>query len=577
MIEGFSLDDGAPPEGYKLRGRQGEWIETIEADLKRFSRLLAVAPGGVGKTTVMAELAKRMWQNHGIRTLVLENRDRLTEQTANRIRDETGLDVDVEKGSQRASPYTPIVVMCVQSGSKIGRLTSFPPGHFGLVIADECHLALSPSWLRIIYYFHFGADSLIEGWVRPSDNAYKPLCSIIGFTASPNLGEKRSLGELFQHTSVNYSFLEAIEEGWLVGMKEVNVPVKIDTRKFRVKRTSEGNAFNTQDQNAAIIPIIGELAAQLVKFASDKKTMAFVPSIEIARLMAEAVNALGLRAIFVSGECIDKNEKTDEFVAHGPGIVLINACLYNYGVDFPFVTCVAIFGAIISKVKYIQSLYRGTRVLPGVLLEGMTQEERLAAIAASPKRHLLVISPFFISDRIDICEPFDMFAERDESSKKAKRAPADMTDPAKIRDYIGALEKAADPHRNKQARMIDPVTFSLSIGASKIAVYTPSDGADFPASKDELDAILSFGVRTFDEKTGQPTVKTSSEAQRLIATLRERERLGLASPKTIIQLTLHLGWPEEKASMMKQSQAGVLAARRVRYKAPEVIDVPEPY
>lgn len=562
--------DDAPAPTFKLRGRQQEWVDAVESDLQRYSRVLVVAPGGVGKSSVMGVLAKRAWQFYGIRTLVLENRDRLTEQTATRIRDETGLVVDVEKGDQHASPHAHIVVMCVQSGSKVSRLTGFSDSHFGIVIADECHLALSPSWLRIIRYFHYGADSLTDGWKLPADGAYTPKAKVIGFTASPNLGDRRSLGELFQHTSVNYSYLSAIEEGWLVGMKEVNVPVKIDTRSFRRTKNAEGAAFNSEDQNAAILPIIKELAAQIPKYAPNKKGIAFVPSVKIASALAEALVALGVNAVFVSGECIDKNEKTDTFAAAGPGAWLINACLYNYGVDFPDVSCVAIFGAIISKVKYIQSLYRGTRVLPGILREGMTQAERLRAIASSSKTHLLVISPFFISDRIDICEPFDMFADRDESSKKAKKAPADLTDPAKIRDYIGALEKAADPHRNRQARTIDPVTFSLSLGQHRIDAMAPQSSSDeSPASRVELDALLAFGIDTTQ-------VRNSGQAQRLISTLRERERLGLASPKAIVQLKLHLGWPDELASKMKGKQAGIIIAKRVRYKAPETVAADDP-
>lgn len=565
--EDFELGDAPGRDCGHLRGRQQEWCEKVILDLFTYTRLLVVAPGGVGKTTVMGWLAKWLWETHGLRTLVLENRDRLTEQTATRIRDETGLVVDVEKGDQRASPHAHIVVMCVQSGSKVSRLLGFADDHFGLCIPDECHLALSPSWLRIIRYFHYGAESLAEDWKPPADGAYAPKAKVIGFTASPNLGDRRSLGELFHRVSVNYSYLEAIEEGWLVGIREVNVPVKIDTRKFRRTKTAEGAAFKIEDQNAAILPIIKELAAQIPLYAAGKKGIAFVPSVEIARAMTEALLAIGVNATFVSGECFDKNDKTDAFAAAGSGAWLINCCLYNYGVDFPDVDCVAIFGAIISKVKYIQSLYRGTRVLPGILREGMTQAQRLAAIADSAKRHLLVISPFFISDRIDICEPFDMFDDRNESSKKAKKAPRDLTDPAKIRDYIGALEKAADPHRNRQARTIDPVLFSLSIGQDRIDAMATQETA--PANREELDALLAFGIDTTQ-------VKNSGQAQRLIGTLRERDRLGLASPVAVTQLRLRLGWPEDVASKIRSKQAGMLIAKGVRYKAPESMSEDDP-
>jgi superfamily II DNA or RNA helicase len=555
----------------KLRGRQPDCVSSVETDLKTYSRLLVVAPGGWGKSSVMAVIAHRA-RTQGVKTVVLENRDRLTEQTANRIRSETGLVVDVEKGDQRASPFADVVVMCIQSGSKIARLTSFADNHFGICIADECHLALSPSWLRIIYYFHYGVESLAPEWVKPADGTYTPKAKVIGFTASPNLGDKRSLKELFHRTSFNYSFMDAIDEGWLVGIVEKNVPVKVDCRKFRRTKTAEGAAFNIEDQNAAMLPIIRELAAQIPVYAPNRKGIAFVPSLDIARALTEALVSMGINAVFVSGECIDKNDKTDAFAAAGPGAWLVNACLYNYGVDFPDLTCVAIFGAIISKVKYIQSIYRGTRVLPGVLKDGMTMEERLAAIAASAKDHLLVISPFYVSERIDICEPFDLFGERGEESKKVKRLTGDLTDTKKIRDYIAALEKAADPHQNKQPRTFNPVRMAIALNDEALANYKPQCAADeAPPSREELDTLLAYRMSSVD-------IKTSGEAQAWIKKLMTRDQLGLARPAVVEQLTLRLGWPRELAEKMKAGQAGVLVGRRVRYRTPKQVHEwgPEP-
>lgn len=555
--EDFDLDE--PPK-FALRGRQPEWLAQIHADLKVRSRLLVVAPGGVGKTGVMGALAKDLWPQ-GIRTLVLENRDRLTEQTAQRIRDETGVDVDVEKGDQRASPHAPIVVGCVQSLSKVNRLTGFSDGHFGMVIPDECHVtAMSPSGQRIINYFHYGASSLVEGWAKPKDGEYRPKCSVVGFTASPNLSGGRSLSEVFQQAApdrgacVNYSFLDAIEEGWLVGLKEVNVPLKIDTRRFRVKRTSEGAAFNVADQNLAYTPeVIQKLAHHYLEYASNRKGIIFVPSVEIARQMATAIDHLGLRSWFVSGECIDKNEKTDAFSVHGRGSVLVNCALYNYGVDFPDVDCIAPFGAMISKVKYIQSIYRGTRVFPGILHDGMTQEERLAAIAASDKTHTLVLSPHFISDRIDICEPFDLFGDRREVRKKIKGSP-DMTKPGEVRDYLAALEKTLNKHGSKQPRTINPVSFALSVGDGALAHYVPETAAEAkPPTSGELDFLLAAGLDS-------SAIKSSGEAQRQIARLMERDRLGLATPEQLNFLII-LGMKKEDAMMMRRGVAGAVIGK----------------
>lgn len=553
--EDFAFED-AP--GFRLRGRQPEWVEAIEHDFLTHNRLLVVAPGGVGKTGVIGAMAKRFWER-GQRTLITENREHLTEQTAQRVRDETGLEVDVEMASQRASPFAPVVVASVQSLGRLNRLTSFADNHFGLVVPDECHLCLAEQPMRILNYFHYGAESLAEGWVKPA-GLYVPKSKVAGFTASPDIGERRSLGEFFERTSVNYSYLSAIEEGWLVGIREMNLPIRIDTRKFRRRMTTEGADFNIGDQSAALIPIIKELAEQIVTHAKSRKTICFLPSVECSRLMADALNGMGMRAIFVSGECLDKSDKIDEYNAAGAGTVLVNCAMVVYGVDFPDTDCIAVFSAVISRANYVQKIYRGTRVLPGLVSDDMTVEQRLAVIAASKKPHLLVLSPFFISDRIDICEAFNLFGERPEGSGR-KGASPDLTKPAEIRDFIKALERAADKHAHKQARTIDPVRFGLSLGDASLANYTPETQADAaPAAKAELDFLLEKGLDTTQ-------VRNSGHAQKLIARFMERERLGLATPKMLMQLLL-LGFPEDNAVLIKKGLAGVIVGKRIRYKKP---------
>lgn len=558
-METMEVDWGSP--AFKLRGRQESWCNKVEADEKAgFSRNLFIAPGGIGKSSCMGHLAKKKWHAGAVRTLITENREHLVEQTAERLREETGLEVDIEMAEQRASPHAAIVVGSAPTIGRLNRLTSFPPDHFGNVVPDECHLSLAPQSQRILNYFHYGADSLAEDWKRPKDGEYKPLSTVCGYTASPNLGANRSLGEWYHRVSVNYSYLEAIEEGWLVGLREINIPVAIDTRKFRTRRTAEGNDFSVADQAAAIIPIINELAKQIVRHAHDKKTICFLPSVECARLMAETLNAMGMRAIFASGECLDKGEKTRAYNAAGPGTVFCNCALVTYGIDFVDTDCIAPFCAMISKCRYVQSLFRGTRVLRGVLRDGMDVAQRLAAIAASSKKYTTVLSPFFISDRIDICEPFDLFSDAPHPKKKRSENVRDFSTPEKCRDWVKSLHDAANPHKTRQPRTIDPVLYSLSV--SKGRVFTPADGSNSgPATREELDLLLEFGLDT-------TKVASSDQAQRLIATLRERDRLGLASPKAMTQLTLRLGWPEEKASMMKQTQAGVIISRAIRYRAP---------
>lgn len=559
------LDEGAPlapriqPRSYQL-----EWIAaTRKEQANGFSRLLLDAVGGSGKTTYAGALALEEWNLRQGRTLILETRQQLVMQTAKRFRDETGLEVDVEMGEHRASPYAAVVVASVASIGRVDRLTSFSDQHFAIVFADEAHESTANLFLRVLRYFHYSAASLQPEWQPPKDGEYTPHALIVGITATPDNHGKRNLGNFYQKFVARYSYLQAIEDGWLVGIKEVNIPVKIDTRKFRRKTTGHGTDFSADDESDAIIPIIEELAEQIVAHALHRKTMCFLPSAECAELMAGALNRRGLKSLYVLGDCLDRDAKTDEFQAHGPGICLCLCAMYVQGTDFHDVDTVAWMRATLSPSFYKQGVYRCSRVLAGLVNDEMGAEGRRAAIAASRKPWSLLISPFFISDKIDIMSAVDLFVDSD-LKDKIKKKPVQFTDAEKIRDFIAALENAADKHKNRQPRTIDPVRFSLSIGADKLAAYVPQTALDsMPPSKAELDVLLAAGVRTYDAVTGQPTIKSSGQAQALINTLRERERLRLATPRQIEQLTLMLKMPESTASMMRRDQAGAIIGRKL--------------
>lgn len=542
---------------FKLRAYQQKWkSNTVSLRTKGYSRLLLDAVGGSGKTTYAGSLALDAWTERQGRTLILENRKQLVTQTAKRFADETGLEVDVEMGSRRASPHAPLVVASVASLGLMNRLMGFSDTHFEYVFADEAHNSTANLFLRIMRYFHYGAESLSEGWKPPADGTYQPKACVIGITATPDTHGKRNLGNFYQCFADRYSYLQAIDDGWLVGIQEHNIPVRIDTRSFRKKATDHGTDFSEADESAAIIPVIEELADQIVLLASARKTMCYLPSKECVQMMAAALNRKGLKALYVLGDCLDRDEKTEEFYDHGPGIVLCLCAMYVEGTDFPTVDTIAWFRPTLSPHFYKQGIYRCSRALPGLVNDEMGAEGRKAAIAASSKPWSMVISPFFVSDKIDIMSVVDLFTDSESRSAKVSK-PKDFTDAATLRDYIAALEKAADKHRNKQARTINPVSFALSVGDKALAHYVPATVADeSQPSRELLDLLLGHGIDT-------TAVKNRGEAEKLLDRLRERQRLGLASPKQLMFLK-QLGIPEDRAVLMKAGQAGAIIGRGFR-------------
>lgn len=570
----MNVDFGDPPpkRAFGLRDYQVEWTEKVQEDRKTFSRVLGVAATGTGKTTFFAAVAATEWVKGG-RTLILENRDKLVRQTAKRIADETGLEVEVEMADDHASPFAPVVVASVQTLCRDARLLGFTEGHFALVVADESHHALSKSWQKVLNYFHYGAASLQEGWNPPQDGEYNPMCHVLGVTATPELGTRQSLGEFYQKESFNYNYIIAVNDGWLVPPVMRNIPLKIDMKNLRTGRTPNGSDFNTSDLSERLIPVLEALAQQIKAEASDRKGIVFVPSIECARLLAEAITRQGLIGIFVSGECLDVDEKTEGFVRSGAGAFLCNACLYVEGADFPDVNCVVPARATKSVGFYKQQVGRGTRVLPGVVDGLPTPELRRAAIAASKKPNLLILDPLWISDRIDLCDCYNLFTDKPEIRQKMKDAGAAPSAEAAReaeRDFIKALEKEAKKHAKKQARTIDPLAWAVSIGDAALANWVPETPWD--------SAPPTFGQLDFMRKQGIDVeqVKYKGLAQKIIGRLMSRIKMGLATGHQL-SLMHKLGLDEQTCATLTITEASAVIDRRIEdKKARRQLDLASP-
>jgi superfamily II DNA or RNA helicase len=560
MSRFLDLDEEPVRSRLTLRDYQQEWVADFREERKTYSRLLKVAATGTGKTTFFAAVAAEEWDRGG-RTLILENRDKLVRQTAKRIATETGLDVGVEMAGDHASPFDPVVVASVQSLARENRLTGFADNHFSLVVPDESHHALANSWQKVLNYFHYGAGSLVENWEAPIDGTYEPKCTVLGVTATPELGDKQSLGEFYQRLvgGKAYDYLQAVSDGWLVPPVTRNIPLKIDIRGLRTGRTPNGSDFKPGDLSERLVPVLEALAQQIKAEASDRKGIVFVPSIECARLLAAALCRIGLNGIFVSGECLDVDEKTEVFVQSGAGTFLVNACLYVEGADFPDVSCVVPARATKSKGFYKQQIGRGTRVLPGTVDGLPTPAERRAAIAASAKPNLLILDPLWISDRIDLCDAYDLFTDKPEVKEKMKAAGPPSEDAAREaeRDFIKALEKEAKKHARKQARTIDPLAWALTIGDDAIAHYVPEAAWEMrPPSAGQIEFFTK-------NKIDHAKIKCAGLASKIIGRYMARLNMGLATADQL-SFMKQLGFSEQQTATMTKAEASAAIDARLK-------------
>ena len=193
----------------ELRPYQREAKEAIFENWKNGTKkTLLVLPTGCGKTIVFAKITEECVRN-GDRVLILAHRGELLEQAADKIAKATGLGCATEKAEATClGSWFRIVVGSVQTMMREKRLGQFPEDYFDTIIIDEAHHCISDSYQRVLQHFS--------------------EARVLGVTATPDRGDMRNLGSVFESLAFEYTLPKAIKEGYLSPIKAVTIPLKVD-------------------------------------------------------------------------------------------------------------------------------------------------------------------------------------------------------------------------------------------------------------------------------------------------------------------------------------------------------------
>lgn len=171
-------------------------------------KTLLVLPTGTGKTIVFAKIAEDCVRKSE-RVLILAHRGELLQQAADKILAACGLSCAVEKaGETSLDSWARITVGSVQTLMRESRLSRFSSNYFGTIIIDEAHHAISESYQKILRHFS-GAK-------------------VLGVTATPDRGDMKNLGQVFDSLAYEYTLPKAIRDGYLCPVKALTIPLKLD-------------------------------------------------------------------------------------------------------------------------------------------------------------------------------------------------------------------------------------------------------------------------------------------------------------------------------------------------------------
>lgn len=480
---------------------------------------MLVLPTGTGKTIVFAKITERCVKN-GERVLILAHRAELLEQAVDKIKKVTGLRCAVEKAEESCiGSWYRIVVGSVQTMMRQKRLNQFDTDYFDTIIIDEAHHCISDSYQKVIDYF---SES-----------------KLLGVTATPDRGDMKNLGKVFESMAYEYSLSSAIKEGFLSPIKAQTIPLKLDLTEVG----TQAGDFKTSDLGTALEPYLYQIADEMKKYCDGRKTVVFLPLVKTSQKFCNILNENGFKAAEINGNSDNRSEILNDFNS-GKYNVICNSMLLTEGWDCPSVDCVVVLRPTKVRSLYCQMVGRGTRLSP-----------------ETGKTELLILDFLWHTERHELCRPAHLICENEEVAQKmtenleASGCPIDIEE-AEVQaseDVVvqreEALAKQLSEMKKRKRKLVDPIQFEMSIQAEDLSGYVPAFGWEMsPPTDKQKNALEKLGIMP-DE------IENSGKAAKILDRLEKRKNEGLTTPKQIRCLEQkgfkHVGtWQFEAASKL---------------------------
>ena len=337
-----------------LRPYQEVAINDAADALDKHGNTLVVAPTGAGKTIMLSALVgKRRSVSKDV--LILQHRDELVSQNSTKFqRVNPELSASYVNASQKDWGGDAVFAM-VQTLSRHNNLEQMP--RVDLIVVDEAHHTVADTYQRIIN----AAKKANEG------------VQVVGFTATPNRGDKKGLRDVFTNCSHQIEIATLIREGFLVPPKTFVVDVGVQDELRDVRKTASDFDMADVEKIMNRRAINKRVVEEWLDKAGDRKTIVFCSTIRHAEDVCEEFVKQGVIAHVVTGNTpSDEREEILHDLAHGETQVVVNVAVLTEGFDAPPVSCVVLTRPCSYKSTMVQMIGRGLRTVdqeefPGVV------------------------------------------------------------------------------------------------------------------------------------------------------------------------------------------------------------------
>lgn len=457
-----TLADAQPDEVIVERYYQHRAIrriaETFEDQRQR--KALVVMATGAGKTrTVIALVDMLMRANWVKRVLFLADRLALVTQAVNAFKahlpSAAPVNLVTEKVTEGRVFVSTYPTMMKLIDEQDGAQRRFGVGHFDLVIVDEAHRSIYRKYGAIFDWF----DSLL-----------------VGLTATPKDEIDRNTYRLFDLESGvptdAYPLEQAVDDGFLVPMQAVSVPLRFQRQGIRYADLSEDEKerwdalewdeedgppdsvdaqavnkwlFNADTVDKVLLHLMthgqhvegGDRLGKTIIFAKNHKHAEFIQQ----RFDVNYPHLKGSFARVIDFQVDYAQSLIDDFSnANKAPHIAISVDMLDTGIDVPEVVNLVFFKLVRSKTKFWQMIGRGTRLCKDLF--GPGQDKTF----------------FYV---FDYCQNLEFF------SQPVSRVEGSVADSLSARLFktrlqlVGALDEAKGPDGGPYGQLRDDVAGEL--------------------------------------------------------------------------------------------------------------------
>lgn len=407
---------------------QREALDAIIYELRERVSTLADMATGTGKTFFFAWLCLLL----GGRVLVIVHRDELKRQAVQKIlRVAPGATISIEQGEARGDTRgernlfseggSQIVVASKDTLSRPKRLKRYKRDDFDWIIVDEAHHVVrrNDSYMNILRYFCRGPVG-------------SGTAKLIGVSASLDRLDGEALGGVFQSVAYRYPINRAIRDGFLLeprvkrlhlkGVKLSALPVS--AKDGEITLAALDRIMRSREYAYGIARPLLELAG------GGKQGVVFCSSGPAAEIQAAVLNAEkpGCAALSLGEpyQCLEERQASDLRLRRKEVQFLVSCDALIEGWDYDGCEIVVPKPSR-SRKNVAQMVGRGTRPLDGCVDPWDSVEDRLMAIACSPKPFCTVLDPCGVSEEHSLVNITDIFNGR--VSEPGRKAPSDAEPP----------------------------------------------------------------------------------------------------------------------------------------------------